>query len=135
MHSEGTTSSRSSSEINPYTGNPYSETYKEILETRKKLPVYEHRMEIIAAIRDNPIVIIEGQTGSGKTTQIPQFVLEEALSPYGKKIVCTQPRRVAAISIATRVAQEMDVKLGLYGISAGRMSTSLPLRNRNYTCI
>ncbi|EAY00801.1 hypothetical protein TVAG_231410 [Trichomonas vaginalis G3] len=112
MHSEGTTSSRSSSEINPYTGNPYSETYKEILETRKKLPVYEHRMEIIAAIRDNPIVIIEGQTGSGKTTQIPQFVLEEALSPYGKKIVCTQPRRVAAISIATRVAQEMDVKLG-----------------------
>lgn len=57
-------------------------------------------------------MIIQGETGSGKTTQIPQYLYEEGFTEGGKKIGCTQPRRVAAMSIAARVAQEMGVKLG-----------------------
>ena len=58
------------------------------------------------------ILIIEGETGSGKTTQIPQYLYEAGFTQDGKKIGCTQPRRVAAMSVSARVAQEMGVKLG-----------------------
>lgn len=58
------------------------------------------------------ILIIEGETGSGKTTQIPQYLYEAGYTQDGKKIGCTQPRRVAAMSVSARVAQEMGVKLG-----------------------
>ena len=58
------------------------------------------------------VLIIEGETGSGKTTQIPQYLHEAGLTAGGKKIGCTQPRRVAAMSVAARVADEMGVKLG-----------------------
>ena len=58
------------------------------------------------------VLIIEGETGSGKTTQIPQYLHEAGFTDGGKKIGCTQPRRVAAMSVAARVAEEMSVKLG-----------------------
>lgn len=59
------------------------------------------------------ILIIEGETGSGKTTQIPQYLVEAGFTNEGQyKIGCTQPRRVAAMSVAARVAEEMNVKLG-----------------------
>lgn len=58
------------------------------------------------------ILIIEGETGSGKTTQIPQYLVEAGYTKDKKKIGCTQPRRVAAMSVAARVAEEMGVKLG-----------------------
>lgn len=58
------------------------------------------------------ILIIEGETGSGKTTQIPQFLVDAGFTEDKKKIGCTQPRRVAAMSVAARVAEEMGVKLG-----------------------
>ncbi|RLN81331.1 hypothetical protein BBJ28_00022013 [Nothophytophthora sp. Chile5] len=80
-------------------------------EGRKQLPVYPYREALLEAIRNYPVLIIEGETGSGKTTQIPQFLHEVGYSELGK-IGCTQPRRVAAMSVAARVAQEMDVKLG-----------------------
>lgn len=58
---------------------------------------------------ENQIVVMEGQTGSGKTTQIPQFVCYSDLPMLrGKMVACTQPRRVAAMSVAKRVADEMD---------------------------
>jgi HrpA-like RNA helicase len=53
-----------------------------------------------------------GETGSGKTTQIPQFLIEAGFANNRKAIACTQPRRVAAMSVAARVAEEMDVELG-----------------------
>ena len=57
-------------------------------------------------------MILVGETGSGKTTQIPQFLIEAGIANKHKGIACTQPRRVAAMSVAKRVAEEMDVDLG-----------------------
>lgn len=80
---------------------------------RKSLPVYRHRARLMQAIKDNQVLIIVGETGSGKTTQLPQYLVEDGYTQGGKfQIGVTQPRRVAATSVATRVAEEMDVKLG-----------------------
>lgn len=84
----------------------------DIQETRRSLPVYPFKDDLIAAIHEHQILIIEGETGSGKTTQIPQYLIDAGFTKDKKKIGCTQPRRVAAMSVAARVAQEMDVKLG-----------------------
>ena len=83
-----------------------------IEETRKSLPIYQFRDQILQAVEDHQILIIVGETGSGKTTQIPQYLHEAGYSKNGMKIGCTQPRRVAAMSVASRVAEEMGVKLG-----------------------
>ncbi|CAK6447202.1 unnamed protein product [Pipistrellus nathusii] len=79
---------------------------------RRSLPVFPFREELLAAIATHQVLIIEGETGSGKTTQIPQYLFEEGYTKKGLKIACTQPRRVAAMSVAARVAREMGVKLG-----------------------
>jgi len=81
-------------------------------ETRKKLPIFKYRDDLLQAIEDHQVLVIEGETGSGKTTQIPQYLVEAGYTKKGLKIGCTQPRRVAAMSVAARVAEEMDVKLG-----------------------
>lgn len=100
-------------DFNPWTGLPYSAQYHSILTTRVKLPVYQFKDKLIEAITKNQITVVEGQTGSGKTTQIPQFVLDAGFVTPGETCVaCTQPRRVAATSVAERVANEMDVQLG-----------------------
>lgn len=78
---------------------------------RVSLPVYQYRTSLLEAVRDYQILIIVGETGSGKTTQIPQYLHEVGYTKIGK-IGCTQPRRVAAMSVAARVAKEMGVKLG-----------------------
>ncbi|THD19419.1 Pre mRNA splicing factor ATP dependent [Fasciola hepatica] len=81
-------------------------------EAKRALPIYKFREGLLQAIADHQILIVEGETGSGKTTQIPQYLYEAGYCTNGKKIGCTQPRRVAAMSVAARVAQEMSVKLG-----------------------
>ena len=58
------------------------------------------------------VLIIEGETGSGKTTQIPQYLYEDGYTAKKLKIGCTQPRRVAAMSVAARVSEEIGTKLG-----------------------
>ncbi|KAK2734323.1 hypothetical protein FQN55_002821 [Onygenales sp. PD_40] len=83
-----------------------------IEETRKSLPIYKFREEILQAVADHQIIIIVGETGSGKTTQIPQYLHEAGYTKDGMKVGCTQPRRVAAMSVAARVAEEMGVKVG-----------------------
>lgn len=70
----------------------------DIKETKESLPVYPFRDDLIAAIRGHQVLIVEGETGSGKTTQIPQYLYEAGFCADGKKIGCTQPRRVAAMS-------------------------------------
>jgi pre-mRNA-splicing factor ATP-dependent RNA helicase DHX16 len=85
--------------------------HEKILAGRKKLPVFPYREEFLAAVKDHQVLILVGETGSGKTTQIPQYLHEIGYSELGK-IGCTQPRRVAAMSVAARVAQEMNVRLG-----------------------
>lgn len=80
-------------------------------EQREYLPAFACRDELLKVIRENQVVIVVGETGSGKTTQLAQFLYEDGYCAYGL-IGCTQPRRVAAMSVAKRVAEEMECKLG-----------------------
>ncbi|KAI7123847.1 putative pre-mRNA-splicing factor ATP-dependent RNA helicase, partial [Hortaea werneckii] len=99
--------------LNPFNGNQLSDRYFSILKGRRNLPVHAQRQEFLDLYQKSQILVFVGETGSGKTTQIPQFVLYDDLpQTQGKMIACTQPRRVAAMSVAQRVAQEMDVTLG-----------------------
>ena len=79
--------------------------------TRESLPIFPYREQLLSAMEEYQVLIIVGETGSGKSTQIPQYLHESGFSKLGK-IGCTQPRRVAAMSVAARVAEEMGVKLG-----------------------
>lgn len=78
---------------------------------KQQLPIYKYREEILKLVRDNQTVVLVGETGSGKTTQLPQYLQELGYTKLGK-IGITQPRRVAAMSVATRVSHEMGTKLG-----------------------
>ena len=98
--------------VNPWTGRPYTPKYYEILKKRKDLPVWQQQQEFTETLSKNQTLILVGETGSGKTTQVPQFVVEAGYTKDGKMCVCTQPRRVAAMSVARRVADEMDVTIG-----------------------
>ncbi|XP_034939713.1 ATP-dependent RNA helicase DHX8 [Chelonus insularis] len=82
-----------------------------LLEQRQSLPIYKLRDDLIKAVTDNQILIVIGETGSGKTTQITQYLAESGFNARGK-IGCTQPRRVAAMSVAKRVAEEFGCRLG-----------------------
>ncbi|KAH7948002.1 hypothetical protein HPB52_017605 [Rhipicephalus sanguineus] len=84
---------------------------KTLMQQRQYLPVFAARQELLRIIRENSIVVIVGETGSGKTTQLTQYLHEDGYSKYGM-IGCTQPRRVAAMSVAKRVSDEMGCKLG-----------------------
>ncbi|TFY83671.1 hypothetical protein EWM64_g352 [Hericium alpestre] len=81
-------------------------------QTRKSLPIYTYREELLAAIKEHQVLIVVAETGSGKTTQLPQYLHEAGYTAGGMKVGCTQPRRVAAMSVAARVAEEMGTKVG-----------------------
>lgn len=114
---------------NPFTKRPYTQRYRDILEKRKALPVSLKFDEFMDLYTENQFIVTVGETGSGKTTQcvrlrclcgncnvetlhrIPQFACYSDLPHLRRKrIACTQPRRVAAMSVAKRVAEEMDVQ-------------------------
>merc|ERR1719392_556587 len=92
-------------------GSYGKKTTMSILEQRQSLPIYKLKDELVRAINDNQILIVVGETGSGKTTQMTQYIAEAGFSMQGK-IGCTQPRRVAAMSVAKRVAEEFGCRLG-----------------------
>ncbi|KAL3918251.1 MAG: hypothetical protein SGPRY_006087 [Prymnesium sp.] len=98
--------------INPYSNKPFSQRYFEILKQRQNLPVWEQRDAFFELTRKNQTIVLVGETGSGKTTQIPSFMLESGVQRGKRMVACTQPRRVAAMSVSKRVSEEMDVELG-----------------------
>lgn len=74
---------------------------------KQSLPIYKHRSQLLYAIETHPIVIVVGETGSGKSTQLTQYLYENGWADDGYSIVCTQPRRIAAQTLASRVALEV----------------------------
>ncbi|PSR72548.1 hypothetical protein PHLCEN_2v11541 [Hermanssonia centrifuga] len=82
-----------------------------IQDQRKNLPIYKLRDPLLQAIREHQVLIVVGDTGSGKTTQMTQYLAEDGFADKGR-IGCTQPRRVAAMSVAKRVAEEVGCRLG-----------------------
>ena len=86
-------------------------TSMSIKQQRESLPVYKFRNQLLEAVRENQLMIVVGDTGSGKTTQLTQYLAEGGFANDGI-IGCTQPRRVAAMSVAKRVAEEVGCKLG-----------------------
>ncbi|KAF9792261.1 P-loop containing nucleoside triphosphate hydrolase protein [Thelephora terrestris] len=80
-------------------------------EQREYLPAFACREELMKVIRENQVIVVVGETGSGKTTQLAQFLYEDGYCEHGI-VGCTQPRRVAAMSVAKRVSEEMECKLG-----------------------
>eukprot|EP00871_Galdieria_phlegrea_P005377 jgi/Galph1/5840/GphlegSOOS_G4521.1 len=86
-------------------------TYLDMQKECENLPIYPFRDELLHAIESFKVLVVVGETGSGKTTQIPQYLHQVGYTKRGK-IGCTQPRRVAAMSVASRVSKEMNVKLG-----------------------
>ncbi|XP_057650908.1 putative ATP-dependent RNA helicase DHX57 [Diorhabda carinulata] len=93
------------------------EKYKKMLNIRKDLPAWALQKNIVNTINRSQVVVISGETGCGKSTQVPQFILDEWIKNYSNdnrhiEIVCTQPRRISAIGVAERVADERIEKIG-----------------------
>lgn len=89
---------------------------RRLLAEREQLPVFQHRQQVLEALRRHRVLVIAGETGSGKSTQIPQFILEELLAngeaAQPCNVVVTQPRRISAMSLASRVSQELGSEDG-----------------------
>ena len=93
------------------TGKAWPNGHKSILQGRRKLPVYKRLGEILDVYHQNQVFILSSETGSGKSTQVPQALVYDEYAS-GLRVACTQPRRLAATSLASRVALEMGVALG-----------------------
>ncbi|XP_053608601.1 putative ATP-dependent RNA helicase DHX57 isoform X2 [Plodia interpunctella] len=92
--------------------------YNKMMAGRRKLPAWKKKEDILNAIKKSQVVVISGETGCGKSTQVPQYILDQWLANFNKdgvqhaEIVCTQPRRISAIGVAERVAEERVEKIG-----------------------
>lgn len=93
-----------------------SPKYQKLLKEREQLPVFRYRHSLVETLKKHRVVVVAGETGSGKSTQVPHFLLEDLLKnePSLNKcnIVCTQPRRISAVSLATRVCEELGCEGG-----------------------
>ncbi|ODM87450.1 ATP-dependent RNA helicase DHX36, partial [Orchesella cincta] len=108
--------------------------YQNMLRFREKLPAYQHRNEFLKLLAENQVIVISGETGCGKTTQCCQLILDEMIQAGNGSlcnIVCTQPRRISAISVAERVAEERDERIGQNSVGYSiRLESRLPQRTR-----
>ncbi|KAK7094211.1 hypothetical protein V1264_007863 [Littorina saxatilis] len=96
--------------------------FQKMFDFRKKLPSYAKRHELVGLLRDNQVLVVSGETGCGKTTQVPQFILDDYIERGDGSqchIICTQPRRISAVSVAERVASERCEKCGGDDTSVG----------------
>lgn len=84
---------------------------KTLSQQRQYLPIYSIRDDLLQVVRENQVIVVVGETGSGKTTQLTQYLHEDGYTTNGV-VGCTQPRRVAAMSVAKRVSEEMETELG-----------------------
>ncbi|KAJ1653807.1 putative ATP-dependent RNA helicase ucp12 [Dispira simplex] len=116
-------------------------TYRRFLAVRQNLPAWNYQDKILAALQYHQVLVVSGATGCGKTTQVPQFILDACLSHYTQssdtplpcqgRIVCTQPRRISAIGVAQRVAQERNQSVGgVVGYTVRGQSMTKP-----HTCL
>ncbi|KAL8720742.1 MAG: hypothetical protein Q9225_002442 [Loekoesia sp. 1 TL-2023] len=129
-------------ELNAFLVDP---KYAELRQKKEELPMSQHRAQVLDLISNSPYSIIIGATGSGKTTQVPQIILEDAIAKGSGatcNVICTQPRRIAATSVARRVAVEkgeniqgtvgyhvrFDAKLPRYGGSITYCTTGILLQ-------
>ncbi|XP_043913365.1 putative ATP-dependent RNA helicase DHX57 isoform X2 [Protopterus annectens] len=93
-----------------------SRRYQSMLEERQMLPAWQEKENILDLLNKHQVLVVSGMTGCGKTTQVPQFILDDSLKGHAKQvanIICTQPRRISAISVAERVAKERAERLGV----------------------
>lgn len=91
---------------------PVSTAFVGLQEQRERLPIFRYKRQLLYTVEKYGVTIVVAETGSGKTTQLPQYLFEAGWAAKGHVIACTQPRRVAATSVATRVAQEVGSILG-----------------------
>eukprot|EP00049_Salpingoeca_infusionum_P027460 m.32573 g.32573 ORF g.32573 m.32573 type:complete len:729 (+) comp9527_c1_seq2:195-2381(+) len=90
--------------------NPFKQY--SVSQQRARLPIFQYREKILYLLEHYSTLVLVGETGSGKSTQIPQYLHEAGWTADGRVVACLQPRRVAAVSVATRVAEEMGCRLG-----------------------
>ncbi|KAL7133628.1 hypothetical protein ABFS83_12G154800 [Erythranthe nasuta] len=91
------------------------DSVKAMLAFREKLPAFKVKADFLKAVAENQVLVVSGETGCGKTTQLPQFILEEEISSLrgaSCSMICTQPRRISAISVAARISSERGEKIG-----------------------
>uniref|UniRef100_K3WEU5 RNA helicase n=1 Tax=Globisporangium ultimum (strain ATCC 200006 / CBS 805.95 / DAOM BR144) TaxID=431595 RepID=K3WEU5_GLOUD len=115
-------------------GNMRSKAYKDLWRCRQQLPITSFKDQVLDALKKHNVILISGETGCGKSTQVPQFLLEDTLlrQECGAtcNIVCTQPRRLAAISLAERVSQELGEAPSSMGTGDSLCGYQIRLENR-----
>ncbi|XP_064287633.1 putative pre-mRNA-splicing factor ATP-dependent RNA helicase DHX32 [Passer domesticus] len=100
-------------ELNPFDGLPYSSRYYRLMKEREELPIWQEKRTFMESLLHNQIVIVSGDAKTGKSSQVPQWCAEHCLAPRARgAVVCTQVLRQAAVALALRAADQMDLSVG-----------------------